>query len=230
MMKKMMKTTCALAVLAASCNVMAESVDMRVTGAVTPIACKPVLDNNGIVDYGNINTNILSNDNYTFLPGKDISLTISCTAPAKIALLATSGRPGSTLSDYEEGPAGTAWPIARGAIPLGSGVAGLGMDGDKKIGAYTLLSVETKVDGESAKKIVSSDKLSWTGGSADSFFAQNGGIRYMTWFKDDIVEPVAFKNFTSKIRVLTYINKASELDLTKPVKLDGQTNFEMFYL
>ncbi|MHB2092359.1 DUF1120 domain-containing protein [Pantoea dispersa] len=230
MMNKMIKTTCALAVLAASCNVMAESVEMRVTGAVTPIACKPVLANNGIVDYGNINTNILNNDDYTFLPSKDISLTISCTAPAKIALLATSGRPGSTLSDLEEGPAGTAWPIARGAIPIGSGVAGLGMDGDKKIGAYTLISVNTQVDGEPVKRIVSSDKLSWNGGGAESFFAQNGSNRYMTWFKDDIVEPVAFKNLSSTIRVLPYINKASELDLTKPVKLDGQANFEMFYL
>ncbi|MBS0897217.1 DUF1120 domain-containing protein [Pantoea dispersa] len=230
MMKKMMKTTCALVVLAASCNVMAESVDMRVTGAVTPIACKPVLANNGIVDYGNINTNILSNDNYTFLPSKDISLTISCTAPAKIALLATNARLGSTLSDIQEGPSGTAWPIIRGSIPLMSGVAGLGMDGDKKIGAYTLISVDTKADGESVKRLRSSDKTSWTGGFSDSFFDQNGNFRYMSWYKDDLIEPVAFKNLTSTIRVMTYINKASELDLTKPVKLDGQTNFEMFYL
>ncbi|WEA06022.1 DUF1120 domain-containing protein [Pantoea dispersa] len=226
----MMKTTCALVVLAASCNVMAESVDMRVTGAVTPIACKPVLANNGIVDYGNINTNILSNDNYTFLPSKDISLTISCTAPAKIALLATNARLGSTLSEIQEGPSGTAWPIIRGSIPLMSGVAGLGMDGDKKIGAYTLISVDTKADGESVKRIRSSDKTSWTGGFSDSFFDENGNFRYMSWYKDDLIEPVAFKNLTSTIRVMTYINKASELDLTKPVKLDGQTNFEMFYL
>lgn len=229
-MKKMMKTTCALVVLAASCNVMAESVDMRVTGAVTPIACKPVLANNGIVDYGNINTNILSNDNYTFLPSKDISLTISCTAPAKIALLATNARFGSTLSEIQEGPSGTAWPIIRGSIPLMSGVAGLGMDGDKKIGAYTLISVDTKADGESVKRIRSSDKTSWTGGFSDSFFDENGNFRYMSWYKDDLIEPVAFKNLTSTIRVMTYINKASELDLTKPVKLDGQTNFEMCYV
>ena len=104
------------------------------------------------------------------------------------------------------------------------------MDGDKKIGAYTLLSVDTKADGESVKRIRSSNKTSWDLGFSDSFFGETGNFIYMSWYKDDLVEPVAFKNLTSTIRVMPYINKASELDLTKPVKLDGQTNFEMFYL
>lgn len=52
----------------------------------------------------------------------------------------------------------------------------------------------------------------------------------MTWRLADTSEPAAFKNMTTKINVVAYLNKSSELDLTKPIKLDGQANFEMFYL
>lgn len=123
MMKKMMKTTCALAVLAASCNVMAESVDMRVTGAVTPIACKPTLSDNGVLDFGNINTNTLKSDDISFLAPKSVTLDISCSAPAKIAILATNARPGTTLTDGQEGTAGTAKPIRNEGMGQGAGVA-----------------------------------------------------------------------------------------------------------
>lgn len=231
MMNKMIKTTCALAVLAASCNVMAESVEMRVTGAVTPIACKPVLANNGIVDFGMVNANVLSDDALTWLPQKEVVLNITCSAPAKIALLATNGRPGTTLSDIDEGVTGASMPMVRGSIPTWGGVIGLGKDNEKKIGAFTLVVSDADIDGEKGQRIASADRIGWTNSNAkNSFFDEKGAIRHISWGKDDIKEPAAFKNLTTTIILHSYVNKKSELDLTKPIKIDGQANFEMFYL
>ncbi|KAA8671728.1 DUF1120 domain-containing protein [Pantoea dispersa] len=230
MMKKMMKTTCALAVLAASCNVMAESVDMRVTGAVTPIACKPTLSDNGVVDFGEINTNALKKDELNLLQSKKITLSIDCTAPAKIAVLATNARPGTTLAISEEGPAGTAKPLIGNGYGLNGGVAGLGLDGDKKIGAYGLHISNHKIDGQAASILRSTDKNTWVNNYYDSLFDDNGHYKYITWHRPDEPAPTAFKNASTTITVNGYINKSSELDLTKPIKLDGQANFEMFYL
>lgn len=229
MMKKMMKTTCALAVLAASCNVMAESVDMRVIGAVTPVACKPELSDNGVVDFGNINSNALNKDEITFLPTKNIKLSINCSAPAKVALLATNARPGSTLGATAEGPAGTAKPLDTKGMGNG-GVAGLGMDGDKKIGAYGMVMIESKLDGVGVENLRSNDRNSWSSAYADSFFDDRGTYKYLSWYQNDVREPVAFKNMTATITFSTYVNKASELDLSKPIKIDGLANIEMFYL
>lgn len=229
-MKKMMKTSCALAVLAASCNVMAESVDMRVTGAVTPIACKPQLSDNGIVDFGNINTNSLNKDDITFLPHKNVTLSINCTAPAKIAVLATNGRPGTTLGLTEEGPAGTAKPLRSPGMGASPGVAGLGLDGDKKIGAYGLTILSTEIDGQPGSALRSGNKSEWSNSYNDAYFGDNGNYKYITWRNDNNLTPTPFKNLTTGIRVVAYINKTSELDLTKPIKVDGQTNFEMYYL
>ena len=45
-----------------------------------------------------------------------------------------------------------------------------------------------------------------------------------------VQEPAAFKNLTINLTVQAYINKASELDLTKPVILDGLSTIELVYL
>ena len=68
MMKNMMKTACAIAVLAASANVMAESVDLVVKGTIAPIACKANLAGGGVIDYGVISPESLKADAFTNLP------------------------------------------------------------------------------------------------------------------------------------------------------------------
>ncbi|WP_139319892.1 DUF1120 domain-containing protein, partial [Serratia marcescens] len=66
MMNAVKKTTCALAVLATnSTAVMAESIDVKVIGTITPTACKPNFGGGGTIDYGNIQPASLSNDTFT---------------------------------------------------------------------------------------------------------------------------------------------------------------------
>lgn len=42
--------------------------------------------------------------------------------------------------------------------------------------------------------------------------------------------PRTFTNMSGTINVQAYINKTSELDISQPIELDGQTTIELVYL
>lgn len=229
-MKKHIKTLCTLAILASINQASAETFQLGVTGNITPTACTPAIASNGVVDYGVIKTESLNKDNYTWLDEKEITLDISCNAPAKVALFATNGRKGSTLSDLNEGVTGAAWPAIRGNIPFAAGVAGFGLDGETKIGAYAVTVGQVVKDETNAAAIRSSDKISWGTGNANSLYNQEGRVQYITIKEESAVAPVAFTTATFPLKIIGYVNKTSELDISKPIKLDGLTNIEMVYL
>ncbi|WP_262265148.1 DUF1120 domain-containing protein [Pantoea dispersa] len=229
-MKMHIKTLCTLAILASVNQASAETFQLGVTGNIAPTACTPAIASNGVVDYGVIKTESLNKDTYTWLDEKEITLNISCNAPAKVALFATSGRKGSTLSDINEGVTGAAWPAVRGNIPLTAGVAGFGLDGETKIGAYAVAIGEVVKDDNNAAVIKSANKTAWSADHARSLYNESGNIQYVTIKEDDAVAPAAFTTATFPLKIMGYINKASELDISKPIKLDGLTNIEMVYL
>ncbi|KAA8671729.1 DUF1120 domain-containing protein [Pantoea dispersa] len=229
-MNKTFKTICAVAIMSAANQAAAESFQLGVTGNIAPAACTPAIASNGVVDYGVIKTESLNKDSYTWLDEKEITLNISCNAPAKVALFATSGRKGSTLSDINEGVTGAAWPAVRGNIPLTAGVAGFGLDGETKIGAYAVTVGDVIKDENRAAVIKSANKTAWSADYARSLYNESGNIQYVTIKEDDAVAPAAFTTATFPLKIMGYVNKASELDISKPIKLDGLTNIEMVYL
>ena len=91
MMNAVKKTACALAVLATSTAAMAESVDVKVIGTITPTACKPTLSGGGTVDYGIIPPASLKKDAFNQLDKRQLDFAITCDAPAKVAIAAKSG-------------------------------------------------------------------------------------------------------------------------------------------
>lgn len=230
-MKKMIKNACAVAVMAASFATMAESTDMRVIGAISPAACTPNLSGNGTVDYGTIAANGLSADDYNGLPAKEISLTIACTAPAKVALSAISGRKGSALVYYDrEGAAGSGNGFMRAGAPSYSGFVGFGLDGEKRIGAYALSYSNVTLDGKVANVTSSFDKTAWTKSNNNSIYDNNGKIKFDTWYTGEEAIPSSFETMSATVNVYSYLNKSSELDISKPIKLDGLTTLELVYL
>jgi hypothetical protein len=71
---------------------------------------------------------------------------------------------------------------------------------------------------------------SWTTISTGSLFNTVANVRYSSWATKGTTTPIAFTTLAGKLGVQAYINKASELDLTKPVVLDGLTTLELVYL
>lgn len=232
MMNAVKKTACALAVLATtSTAVMAESIDVKVIGTITPTACKPTLTGGGTIDYGTINPNTLKKDQFTILAEKQIDFAITCDAPAKVAIAAKSGRGESALNEN-----GTLSVLSKDGYALfgqsNIGAAGLGLDGNKGVGGYGLrLQAGTmQADGKNVDSIQSKgNTTSWAKTEVGSLF-NNTAQRYSSWAAAGTLTPIAFTTLSGKLGAQAYINKASELDLTKPVKLDGLTTLELVYL
>lgn len=230
MMNAVKKTACALAVLATSTAVMAESIDVKVIGTITPTACKPTLTGGGTIDYGTINPDTLKKDAFTVLAEKQIDFAITCDAPAKVAIAAKSGRGESAVNKD-----GKLTVISTNNALFGgtnTHAVGLGLDGTKGVGGYALrLQAGTmQADGKNVDSIFSDgNTTSWRKAGIGAMFNQSSQ-RYTSWAATGTLTPIAFTTLSGKLGAQVYINKASELDLTKPVKLDGLTTLELVYL
>lgn len=236
MMNAVKKTACALAVLATtSTAVMAESIDVKVIGTITPTACKPTLGGGGTIDYGNIAPASLRNDTFTVLAEKQVDFSITCDAPAKVAIHAV-GSKADTATNVTKSTVG--YDIFAGNIfgTLGIGVVGLGESDGKNIGGYGIRLVPGTftADGNDADTIIRSAATGvwvpsasrWAGSLFDTAFKDS----QISWAPKGQLTPIAFTTAAGKLGVQAYINKTSELDLSKPINLDGLTTLELVYL
>lgn len=228
----MKKALCVLAVLSStSLPVLAAGVDVVVTGTIEPTACTLSLPGSATVDYDVIDPSTLNGTDYSVLLAKKIDIALSCDAPAKMGLTAVNGRP-STLAGAAEGAstAGVMPATIFGSKTL-AGV-GLGLDGVDKIGGYGIRmnASDMSVDGKPVDIIAKAASAStWTKlVSADMYLTTEK--RHISWASTGTLTPAAFENMTAKLEVQAYINKKSELDLSKSIKLDGMTTIELVYL
>ncbi|AMH00714.1 DUF1120 domain-containing protein [Serratia liquefaciens] len=240
-MKKMQITACALAVLTiTSLPSQAKDIEVKVAGTISPSGCTPTLSGDGAIDYGVIKSDSLALDAYTTLEQKFLELTITCDAPVKLALEAKNGRPntlaGVATEDAISGAALSPTGSALEVLSTATAVVGLGVSGSARIGGYALMAaaVTFKTDGTDAQLITregnSGEWEEYYGIAESNNFYSIGVKRQLSWKNGSIKEPAAFQKLTGKVKVQAYINKASELDLTKPVILDGLTTLELVYL
>lgn len=238
-MKQMNKSILAMVLMAAAGHVMAdESIDLKVIGTITPSACSPSLTGGGTVDYGSIPAGTLSSTDYTILAGKQLDISITCDAPTKVGFQVINGRPGSAASDDAEEGANSIATAPTGMTLYGWGsapVAGLGLSGTAKVGGYTImLSTPTiLVDGKSNAFISTKNTAAWdmdTGAASYSLFTRDGSLSYFTVANSGTNTPLAFTTMSARIGIEAYINKKSELDLTKEIKLDGLATIKLVYL
>ena len=228
-MKKI--TACALAVLTiTSLPSLAKDIEVKVTGSVTPSGCTPTLTSDGTVDYGIIKSDSLTLDAYTTLEKKELDLTIACDAPVKLALETKNGRPNTLAGvDTEDAVSGAGLSPVSGLVSGATAVVGLGLSNSARIGGYAISATGLKADGSTTPIITRGGSAGkWTG--EDSSLYSVGVKRQLSWMQGMVQEPAAFKNLTINLTVQAYINKASELDLTKPVILDGLSTIELVYL
>jgi hypothetical protein len=226
------KTTRALAIFGiTSGTAMAESIDIKVIGTIKPPACTPTLAGGGTLDYGVIPPATLSDDAFTLLEEKQVSFSITCDAAAKVAITVKTGR---TLSAVDKD--GSLVDIAVPGLAIFGNTAmpafGLGLAGTKGVGGYGLrLAAGTMTaDSESVDSIQTDDAtLIWKKGDYGTLIVK-GGERRSSWAKTGTLEPISFTTLSGQLSVQAYINKKSELDLTKPVQLDGLATLELVYL
>ncbi|CCG87337.1 DUF1120 domain-containing protein [Erwinia piriflorinigrans] len=232
-MMKSLINTCAVAALAIfSGTAISESVGVQVVGTIKPSACTPVISNDGNIDYGIISTATLSTDSLTQLDNKQLTFSITCDAPTKLGLKAVNGRPGTAAAARgdEDGHYGGFTPVGISA-ENGNVVVGLGKSGDKKIGGYNIMMDRITADGDPVNNLyrfTSSGSSSWDKMLFLPFYLKEEILT--SWSKPSGNTPLTFTNMSGTINVRAYINKTSELDISQPIALDGQTTIELVYL
>lgn len=235
-MKKMPKPAYTLAILWAIIQpAMAASVDIKVNGTILPSACTPGLAGGGVFDYKQIPASSLSETDYTVLESAQLDFIIDCSAPTKVAVRAIDGRPNTAAGSSPYRNEGTVMaPVPLFRVFSSLNVAGLGLDGTRRIGGYGLRIAGGTViaDGKSVNSLHGDAKNTWidvgTGPVSGAFY--HDVLPYLSWGEVGSSVPVSFTHLTGKLEVQPYLNKASELDLTRPVILDGLTTIELFYL
>ena len=234
MLNQMQKSITAIAVLAAmSLPAMANSVDVRVVGTITPSACTPTVSGNGTFNYGTIKPDTLSDTDFTVLAEKTLDLSISCDAPTKIGILVNSQRP-----DTAENIGGGTSTVATTPVPLfgmnaSTSAFGLGLNGTNAIGGYGMRIVPSTstADGASVDHITKNSTMTNWNKSPSGIMIARPDVKLVSSFAQaGTTTPMSLTTANAQIGIQAYINKKSELDVTKPVALDGLATIEMVYL
>ncbi|AHC33798.1 MULTISPECIES: DUF1120 domain-containing protein [Pseudomonas] len=211
-MKKPLAALATLVMLATSgAAVAASSVDLTVTGLITPTACTPSLSANGVVDHGKISAKDLSPTNWTALPPAVLKLAIACDAHTLFAVQATDNRAGSATAPTSFG--------------LGF------VNGTQKFGQYSLeYGNPVNGDGGPLYPILSRDGgLTWMNNEDAST-----GPLALAGFRDTRfgqLGPIPLKNVTADLMVITFFNPTNSWDMgQEEVEIDGLATLEVKYL
>ena len=223
--------------------VLAETVSVSIISALAPTACIPTLAGGGVVNYGTILASELSASAFTVLPIKNVGFSISCDAPAMVAIRTLNSRVGS-LAGSAESPQGIGLnPVPLLGVASGYPVAGLGfdIDGTTKIGGYavgTLAGSFTSNDGlvDIIGQRSTTVPTTWVGqntsvSAGNSLYTSfNNQFKYESWATPGTLTPVAFMTLSGTIQVQAYLNRSTAFDFSHPIMLDGLGTIEIVYL
>ena len=232
-MKAVMHKTLIAAVLAATAGqamAAGDSIDVKVIGQIVPAACAASVTGGGTVDYGTMPASTLAADDFTMLPVKTLDVSITCEAPLKIALKTQDMR-----SDSVVALTGKNWGMKASTIAADGKELGLGMAEGKNIGAWAMWMepASVKADGNAVDALDTTGtptaSSTWTKSAGGAAWLASSGA-YKSWGATGTVTPVALTTLNGTLSVQAGINKASALDLTKPVTMDGLATLQVFYL
>ncbi|WP_312629318.1 DUF1120 domain-containing protein [Scandinavium sp.] len=224
-MNKLTKLAAAtlLAAVAGQAMAVDDNVDVKVTGQIVPPACIPAVNGGAVFDYGAIKAGSLKSDSFNVLAKKGLSFSLTCSSPMKVAFISADGRAGTVVSG------GGSMGINGSST---SKFYGLGQVDGKNIGNYAMgiRDTDLTIDGEKGfEGIQSQDNgATWKTGDYRGIWMDQQYISSVA--KSGTTEPVAFTTLTGTILTQPVINKASELDLTKVINLDGLVSIQVLYL
>lgn len=209
----------------------AETVEVNVTGTVTPVACTPTLGSPAFANYGDIPRDTLSADEYTVLGIKETTISIGCDAQAKVAFSAKTLRPDTAAgsTDYIRGLGQS--PVQLLGITDAS-VSGLGLsESDEKIGGFAMVleAGSLTLDTSQGDYIVRNDNRAWAPDTVGELFSRTTD-RHVSFSASGGNAPQSFEIMQGKLKLQAYINKASELTTATAIELNGAASIELVYL
>lgn len=231
----MKKTLIAAALMVCAGSAFADpTAVLQVQGKLTNASCTPELSNGGEVDYGYIHLSSLSSTEVNQLGHKDITLTVTCTAPTKVGFFTEDDQQSTAIDISVENAtySGETYTTGGGfsSKPYKFGI-GL-TEGGVKIGAYTtFLNLDAIIaDGKTADTIYrqkGSDK--WTSATTRNTF-QNESYRTFTVASTGTLEPMAFTQAEFPLTTSLAIQDTSTLNITDDTPINGQATITLQYL
>ncbi|MDR6165561.1 DUF1120 domain-containing protein [Pseudomonas fluorescens] len=191
----------------------AATADLRITGTVTPAACTPVFANGGVLDFGNIAAGSLKSTDYTSLPPREITYTITCNAPIAIATTWVDNRADSVGPDF---------------VPNHD--FGLGKQGAANIGAYTMAHIgsQTSADGSTVDLIIANTGSSvWANNSSGNMQVMRNTM--VSYAPTGTLIPGAYTTYSGALTVPVVLSPMNTLDVTTQIDLDGLATMEVVY-
>jgi hypothetical protein len=185
----------------------ASSVDLSVTGSITPAACMPQLSNSGLVDYGKISVKDLKI--ITQMPPATLQVSVTCDAATFFAV---------NIKDNRESTVG-------GLVPSPSHF-GLGLgENDHKIGWYMLKMNNALADGQVLPLVESVNGNTWFYVDGNTVW-QPGWMRSVSNSPD--YAPISMQTFVADILVASTIFRPKVI--TQEMPIDGSATLDIFYL
>lgn len=180
--------------------------DLSVSGHIRPgSACSLTLGNGGTVEMGTISPKDLQ----TTFDKHEISLSIQCQAPTKVAFRVLDNRTGTAFQGFG---------------------FGLGASGGKEVGRYHLLPKDRIGDGTALSHLVRWGNGSWNAAGGEMYTWKVSPSMTSSWSKPGYNLPQAFQNISSRLGFEIDIAPASNLDVSQEVPIDGSATMELIYL
>ena len=186
----------------------ASTVEVSLTGIITPSACTPTLNPDGIVDYGRVPARSLNLYEFTQLPTQHRELTVSCNEPVLFVLVGVDNRAASSV-----GPGFY--------YGLGNNIHAP----TERLGSVALAIREATGDNQRVLVLASSNQgLTW--------FPESNAYpdTYMGFAPPGTLVPAAHRMVTATLQINTSINAAAYLTLDQEVPLDGSIVLDLRYL
>jgi len=212
-MNKPLALIASLSLVVAASNVFAaSSVDLTVTGVITPSACTPQLSAGGIVDHGKISISDLKNG-MNPLEKVTLQMSVNCNAAIPFAILSTDNRENSATNANQQST---------------RSLFGLGFSEDgQKLGNYVLTMDNAMADGMASPIVEAINRDTWFSAPADQIW-QPGWMRSVSAPGTPGNVPVPVQTLVTDLVIATSIKKPTMT--TEEISLDGSATLSIVYL
>ncbi|MCA1325337.1 DUF1120 domain-containing protein [Herbaspirillum sp. alder98] len=190
------------------------STHLQVHGVVRPAACTPALQGDGTIDYLDVGYRSLSQTEINRLPTREIELSITCTAPARVGIRTVDNRSASKV----------AFP----SIIDQAAMYGLGTVGKTNIGAFRVAITKLQAGSVPLDLLVRGPQAGaiWTKSSTGTVRTD----QTLSWGDANTVAVGSYQRITATLGVTPVLNRASLLPANEIINLDGSATIEMVYL
>lgn len=208
MIQKPPATLALLLTVCAPCAFAISSLDLRVTGTITPSSCTPSLSNGGVVDHGKLAVKDLDPVMPTSLKAAEMLLEVHCESATLFTLAAMDNRAGTAAINPDS-------------------AHGLGMvNSDQKLGSVWFGLYDTVADSSPVHTIMSRDGgITWS----PSSYLGHAALTAVTSSSGTPYTPSAVQALSARIRAFTLIVPASDLSTQDELPIDGHTTVQLRY-